>query len=387
MDNINDYIISQLKRPVTQPEICSIYNIIEMMPDEELSSLYVAVSNLMENKPTYDWHAIDQVLRKIRRTRWENEGGNKSISELLQLYKEHGDTMAADQICDSFEHLSFQDQKRILKALICTDYILWLYPYFNDTWGKLLVNELKQNYIECDSDIGLEYVIKYADEKFIWEHLDDLSSYDYLLVAMRLGNHPDFTIDAKKFRNKWEHYRVLDAIRHKANGEYMLQELFRDITDVILTPENSYHIIEYETEYVSDVNTSISVRLIRDICAALNAMQEMGLKKELLYFYKWDLEVRAKLKAALAEVCRKTEVSPVLNDIWVMYCKIAEQNFPDHLRWLLWKHPGAERRCEEMVEELQPMIERLGLEVESVEIGLRFPGERHSYACKEDAPF
>ena len=198
MENINRYIISQLKRPVDRLKLMAINNIVKILSVEELCSLYDEVADIIDDTNAYDWDAIYRVLRWVRRAAWDKMGGNKTITELVKLYKETGSKLAGDELCERFEHQSFEVQKCIFKTLIHTDYILDLYPYLNDTWGKILVDDLKQMWEDGITDIGVEYVIKFADEEFIWKHKDEFMQRHYDLVAMRLGNDPRFVVDRTK---------------------------------------------------------------------------------------------------------------------------------------------------------------------------------------------
>ena len=179
MDNINQYIISQLRKPSDSLKLGAIGNIIKILSDEELCSLYDDIVIIEDCSDAYDWDAINEVLRWVRLVKWSKEGGNKSVDELIKLYNETGSKMAGDELCERFEYQSFEHQKRIIKTLIHTDHFLMLYPYLNDTWGKVLVDDLKQMFEDDITDIGIEYVIKFAEEEFIWKHLDKFPLYYY----------------------------------------------------------------------------------------------------------------------------------------------------------------------------------------------------------------
>ena len=244
MENINRYIISQLKRPVDRLKLMAIGNIINILSAKELCLLYDEIAEITDDSNRYDWDAIHKVLRWVRRATWNKDGGNKSISELIQLYKDTGSKMAGDEICERFEYQSFEMQKHIFKTLIHTDYFLELYPYLNDTWGKILVDDLKQMWENDITDIGVEYVIKFADEEFIWKHKDEFSQRHYDLVAMRLGNDPRFVVDRTKCGYKWEYYRVMQHLGEVVDREQLCMELFEVIASYIKNASRYTSIIE-----------------------------------------------------------------------------------------------------------------------------------------------
>lgn len=67
MENINRYIISQLKRPVDRLKLMAIGNIISILSAKELCSLYDEIAEITDDSNTYDWDAIHKILRWVRR--------------------------------------------------------------------------------------------------------------------------------------------------------------------------------------------------------------------------------------------------------------------------------------------------------------------------------
>ena len=62
MENINRYIISQLKRPVDRLKLMAIGNIINILSAKELCLLYDEIAEITDDSNTYDWDAIHKVL-------------------------------------------------------------------------------------------------------------------------------------------------------------------------------------------------------------------------------------------------------------------------------------------------------------------------------------
>ena len=363
MNKTSEFVISQLKRPVDRLKLMAIGNIINILSAKELCSLYDEIAEITDDSNTYDWDAIPKVLRWVRRAAWDKMGGNKTITELVKLYKETGSKLAGDELCERFEHQSFEVQKCIFKTLIHTDYILDLYPYLNDTWGKILVDDLKQMWEDGITDIGVEYVIKFADEEFIWKHKDEFMLRRYDLVAMRLGNDPRFVVDRKKCGYKWVYYRVMQHLGEGVDREQLLMELFEVIASYIKNASRYISIIEQHLDMLGG-GCNISALLILDVSIAIREFCKMGLHDEVLLFHEWDTSIRQKVDKKIAERYDDSQYELSSSEMWMMYCNIARRNFPEKYAYMVAKDPRCIKRREEMLDELKPFIEQFGFEVE-----------------------
>ena len=393
MDSINQYIIDQLKRPSDRLKLIAIDNIIKMLSDEELSSLYDEIASIVDSTNAYDWDAIHKVLRWVRRAKWSKEGGNKTITELIKLYKETGSKLVGDELCERFEYQSFDVQKCIFKTLIRTDHLLDLYPYLNDTWGKILVDDLKQMWEDGITDIGVEYVIKFADEEFIWKHKDEFLRRHYDLVAMRLGNDPRFVVDRKKCGYKWEYYRVMQHLGESVDREQLLEELFETIAYNIKNIEKCSYLVECEYDFWNDA--SMSAQLIPDVFAAIREFCKMGFHDEVLLFYEWDTSIRQKVDKEIAERYADAQREISFDEKWSIYCNIARRNFPERFAYMVVEDLRIAERRDDMIAELAPLVEKYGLEVE-VDMDGSFSswgddvGSAHGYKATkifDDVPF
>ena len=366
MENINRYIISQLKRPVDRLKLMATGNIINILSAKELCLLYDEIAEITDDSNTYDWDAIHRVLRWVRRAAWDKIGGNKTITELVKLYKETGSKLAGDELCERFEHQSFEVQKCIFKTLIHTDYILDLYHYLNDTWGKILVDDLKQMWEDGITDIGVEYVIKFADEEFIWKHKDEFMQRHYDLVAMRLGNDPRFVVDRKKCGYKWVYYRVMQHLGEGVDREQLLKELFQTIAFCIKNASRYTYIIEQNLDMLGG-GCYVSAQLILDVAIAIREFCKMGLHDEVLLFHEWDTSIRQKVDKKIAERYDDSQYELSSSEMWMMYCNIARRNFPEKYAYMVAEDPRCIKRRNEMIDELKPFIEQFGFEVEDDE--------------------
>lgn len=364
MENINRYIISQLTKPIDRLKLMAIGNIINILSAEELCSLYNEIADITDDSNRYDWDAIHKVLRWVRRAAWDKMGGNKTITELVKLYKETGSKLAGDELCERFEHQSFEVQKCIFKTLIHTDYILDLYPYLNDTWGKILVDDLKQMWEDGITDIGVEYVIKFADEEFIWKHKDEFLQRRYDLVAMRLGNDPRFVVDRTKCGYKWVYYRVMQHLGEGVDREQLLKELFQAIAFCVKNASRCSYIIEPNIDMLGG-GYYVSAQLMPDVEIAIREFCEMGLRNEVLLFHEWDTSIRQKVdnEIVIRYVDPQNEFS--FREMWSMYCRIARCNFPEKYAYMVAEDPRRIERRNEMIAELAPLIEKYGFEVEA----------------------
>lgn len=366
MNKTSEFIISQLKRPVDRLKLMAINNIVKILSVEELCSLYDEIAKITDDSNTYDWDAIHKVLRWVRRAAWDKMGGNKTITELVKLYKETGSKLAGDELCERFEHQSFEVQKCIFKTLIHTDYFLELYPYLNDTWGKILVDDLKQMWEDDITDIGVEYVIKFADEEFIWKHKDEFMQRHYDLVAMRLGNDPRFVVDRTKCGYKWVYYRVMQHLGEDVNRERLLMELFEVIASYIKNASRYTSIIEQHVGMLGG-GCNISAQLILDVAIAIREFCKMGLHDEVLLFHEWDTSIRQMVDKKIAERYDDSQYELSISEMWLMYCNIARCNFPEKYAYMVKEEQRVVERRNEMLDELKPFIEQFGFEVEDDE--------------------
>jgi hypothetical protein len=275
--------------------------------------------------------------------------------------------MAGDEICERFEYQSFEMQKHIFKALIHTDYfLLELYPYLNDTWGEILVDDLKQMWENDITDIGVEYVIKFADEEFIWKHKDEFLQRHYDLVAMRLGKDPRFVVDRTKCGYKWVYYRVMQHLGEDVDRERLLMELFEVIASYIKNASRYTSIIEQHLDMLGG-GCIISAQLILDVAIAIREFCNMGLHDEVFLFHEWDTSIRQKVDKKIAERYDDSHYELSASEMWLMYCNIARRNFPEKYAYMVAEDPRCIKRREEMINELKPFIEQFGFEVEDDE--------------------
>ena len=316
MENINRYIISQLKRPVDRLKLMATGNIINILSAKELCSLYDEIAEITDDSNTYDWDAIHKVLRLVRRATWNKDGGNKSISELIQLYKDTGSKMAGDELCERFEYQSFEVQKCIFKTLIHTDYFLELYPYLNDTWCKILVDD------------------------------------------------PRFVVARTKCGYKWEYYRVMQHLGEDVDREQLLMELFEVIASYIKNASRYTSIIEQHLDMLGG-GCIISAQLILDVAIAIREFCNMGLHDEVFLFHEWDTSIRQKVDKEFATRYVDPQNEFSFREMWLMYCRIARCNFPEKYAYMVAEDPRRIERRNEMIAELAPLIEKYGFEVEA----------------------
>lgn len=90
----------------------------------------------------------------------------------------------------------------------------------------------------------------------------------------------------------------------------------------------------------------------------------MGLRDEMLLFYEWDAAIRCMLNKRLYEQCADTQPMLSIDDMWLLYCKIARRNFPNKYAYMVAEDPHRVERRDAIIAELKPVIEQFGFEVE-----------------------
>lgn len=388
MNKASEYIITELKNPLYCREINAVYALLRTMDDDELKSLYEILT---------DQERIDKIRNDIEITHYlgaiavnemedinlivediesileshNNSTENRSISELLDLLSKNCEnrlTIVAE-LCERFEHQSFEDQKRTIKSLLRYDHDYISHTIMNDYWGEILIDDIVEMWQWCKDRSYNRYIIKYAKEEFVWKHIDEFSitKWDYELLCKRLGNHPDFKIDLSKLYNKFTYYCVLKSLGREIDNEAILGELFSYIRDWIVAPRMTLQVIEDELTVTYPSKFYVSSKLIPIVRDAIWSFSHMKLNEELLFFYEWDSDIRQKVDEILKQRYADRIYNPTKEEMWLLYCKLARQFFPERFAYILNEDPRHIERRNEMMAELKPLIEKFGFEVEDDE--------------------
>lgn len=390
MDNISKYILSHLGKPTPYMEFLAMVDLLKMMDDDESERLYQTLGKMLDEcdgshliiygiEPldlgTYDWSTITELCERLCALNEKDNKRNKSISELLELAMSGGEDGydCVMELCDRFPYQSFDDQKRIIKGLLPNAHDCICYSIISDMWGEILIDDIVRMWRREKNMHYNRYIIKYASEDFVWEHIGELSNncYDYGLLCRRLGNNPNFEIDRKKFRSKWAYYSALKYLGQEIDGEQLLEELFCAIKCYITNPKRAFGLVERELD-IRGIKNYISAKLMPDVIAAIEEFNDMGLCDETLFFYEWDATIRRMVNERLDEQYADTQCMPSIEDMWLLYCKIARHNFPEKYAYMVAEDPRCIKRREEMLDELKPFIEQFGFEVEDDEEDIDF---------------
>lgn len=388
MNKASEYIITELKNPLYCREINAVYALLRTMDDDELKSLYEILT---------DQERIDKIRNDIEITHYlgaiavnevedinlivedietileshKKSTENRSISELLELLSKKCENRLSivAELCERFEHQSFEDQKRIIKSLLRYDHDYISHTIMNDYWGEILIDDIVEMWQWCKDRSYNRYIIKYAKEEFVWKHIDEFSitKWDYELLCKRLGNHPDFKIDLSKLYNKFTYYCVLKSLGREIDNEAILGELFSYIRDCIVAPNRYLAMIEHELSITYPSKFYISSKLIPIVRDAIWSFSHMKLNEELLYFYEWDSDIRKKVDAILKKRYADRMYNPTIEEMWLLYCKLARQYFPEKFATILCEDSRHKKRRKEMIDELKPFIEQFAFEVEDDE--------------------
>lgn len=382
MDNISKYILSHLAKPIPYMEFLAMWRLLDMMDKDEREKLRSVLNKMIHdidcqclilygieplNYDLYDWNNIEELYHKLCRYNEDNRLRDNSISELLRQVKAGGDDGydCVMELCDRFSYQSFDDRKRIIKSLLRDAPDCICDNIMDDMWGEILIDDIVRMWRKEKNMRYNRYIIQFASEDFVLAHITELSehSYDYPLLCRRLGNHPDFKIDKKKFYSKWRYYSTLKYLGHKIDGEQMLEELFRSIKFYITQPKKTFWLIE-ESQEVHSVKNYISTKIIPEVNEATIEFNEMGLRDEILFVYEWDDTIHQLVNEKLEERYADTEQQPTDYDMWLLYCNVARHNFPDKFAHMVAIDPRRVERRNEMLGELKPYIEQFGLELE-----------------------
>lgn len=385
MNKASEYIITELKNPLYCREINAVYALLRTMDDDGLKSLYEILT---------DQERIDKIRNDIEITHYlgaiavnevedinlivedietileshKKSTENRSISELLELLSKKCENRLSivAELCERFGHQSFEDQKRIIKFLLRYDHDSISHTIMNDYWGEILIEDIVEMWQWCKDRSYNRYIIKYAKEEFVWKHIDEFSitKWDYELLCKRLGNHPDFKIDLSKLYNKFTYYCVLKSLGREIDNEAILGELFFYIRDCIVAPNRYLAMIEHELSITYPSKFYISSKLIPIVRDAIWSFSHMKLNEELLYFYEWDSDIRKKVDAILKKRYADRMYNPTIEEMWLLYCKLARQYFPEKFATILCEDSRHKKRRKEMIDELKPFIEQFGFEVE-----------------------
>lgn len=80
--------------------------------------------------------------------------------------------------------------------------------------------------------------------------------------------------------------------------------------------------------------------------------------------YDWDAIIRRMVNERLDEQYADTQCMPSIENMWLLYCKIARHNFPKKYAYMVAEDPRCIKHRNEMINELKPFIEQFGFEIE-----------------------
>ena len=379
MNKTFEYILTQLRNPLYSRELNSMYALLNMMNDEELKSVKERLQSIIDHiyddlaaQSEYNEESIECVLGFIEDTlKSRNISLNRSVTELLELLTKKCENRLSivAELCERFEHQSFEDQKRIIKSLLRYDHDYISHTIMNDYWSEILIDDIIKMWQWCKDRSYNRYIIKYAKEELVWEHIEEFSitKWDYELLCRRLGNHPNFKIDQSKLHNKFRYYSVLKSLGEDVDNDEIMRELFSYIRDCIVAPNRYLAMIEHELSITCPNEFYISSKLIPTVCDAIWSLSHMKLNEELLYFYEWDSDIRKKVDAILKKRYADRMYNPTIEEMWSLYCALARELFPGKYVFLLSEDTRQAKRRNEMIDELKPFIEQFGFEVEDDE--------------------
>ena len=388
MNKTVEYILIQLCKPLYSRELNSVYALLNMMNKDELKSVQERLQNIIANgcdkidydilcygnysaamQNEYNEESVECVLDFIQNAlKPHNTSPNRSITGLLEALMRSGENRLSivAELCERFEYQSFDDQKRIIKSLLRYDHDYISHTIISDYWGEILIDDIVEMWQWCKDRSYNRYIIKYAKEELVWKHIEEFSitKWDYELLCRRLGNHPDFKIDQSKLHNKFRYYSVLKSLGEDVDNEEILRELFSYIRDWIVAPRMKLAMIEHELSIIYPSAFYMSSKLIPIVRDAIWSFSDMKLNEELLFFYEWDADIRQRTGEILEERYAGNEYNPSIEEMWLLYCALARQNFPEKFAYMLCEDSRHEQHRKKMLEQLAPFIDQFGFEIE-----------------------
>ena len=258
MNNANEYIISQLKKPTNYSDIDFILWMVNKMTHEEVCSLDSDLSEIsetvsMNEEFVYDWDAIRRICHCIKKLKARYSGGNKTLSKLIAELKENNSFEVADELFDRFDYISYNEQKRVLEALLNSEYRCMARQLLDDEWAKMFLTTLQRNWIKEGDTTAVKYIIKYSDEDFLLKHIDKLANEwtsEYNLLCIRLGHNPRFTLDERLLWRKWSYYTVMCVLGRGINSKEILAEVFSEVKQAIFDASDSLADIEKSIRFI-----------------------------------------------------------------------------------------------------------------------------------------
>jgi hypothetical protein len=119
----------------------------------------------------------------------------------------------------------------------------------------------------------------------------------------------------------------------------------------------------YRFEYRVDSDSLISAKLFPEVHDAIWAMQYVGIKDEVFYFYDWDSNIIRQLREFTKTWQEEKGEEMPFYEMWSKYRELAIENFPAEYAMLIKKKAEENKQKQlEMVEQLRPFMEELDLE-------------------------
>ena len=370
MDNMNEYFSTHLIAPASHAELDSLCYRVNNMSYDEVCSIYREVRKFYNRD--YDYEAVERLSQHIKRVKVKLEGGNKPIKQLIKEFKNASCKEDAEEIADElyerFDKQSFEEQRLIMKTLIKTDYRHEAYYRLNNTWGEMVVKDLQRHWLKWGDDQPIIYIIRFSSEEFLVKHAEKLSSagdIEYLELCLRLANNPKFVIEEHRFYSKCFYYALLYKLDRGIDKEFLQRELFKTIEENLMDfPELYVDELLYTYSNYHDSNNYVSIRYLPNVRNAIHAMQSVGIKDELYYFYDWDSQIIRTL-GEYAEVWSEENGEELtFYQRWMKYCELATDNFPTEYATKIKKRiEDHKQRQERVIEELKPFMEDFELEL------------------------
>ena len=186
-------------------------------------------------------------LNASARKWWEN----KPTEELLQLFidkKSRKVSMAAKELCERFSYLMYDEQKKILHAMLesgCKTYRYWAYRKLFVHWDEEFAECICHLWEKHKEESCAWVLMEHGPIEYLKHHTDELARYGYWRICLQLANDTDFGMDENRLK-PWELMYVSIKNGHDMTDDECERLLYMTIAEYLNNPKDYKLAAPYE---------------------------------------------------------------------------------------------------------------------------------------------
>lgn len=252
---------------------------------------------------------------------WEN----KSTEELLNLFidkKSRKVSMAAKELCERFIFSMYDEQKKILHAMLesgCKTYRYWAYRKLFAHWDEEFAECICHLWERYKEEYCAWVVIEYGPIEYLKAHTDELAQYDYWRICLRLANDTDFWMEESRLK-PWELMYVYTKNKLEMTDEECERLLYMTIAEYLNNPQGYNLSVSHETVAKMRDKGLQYVPQIDIVVWCVHKKNSMLAKR----FDKWNQVLQ-----------EKTQHIFDLDELRLKLSEIARENFPLQYSYML----------------------------------------------------